>query len=132
MDNLFDPGYDYYSDTDLLSQDYEYEDEEPGEQPHITNTPSGTAERQMANEASQRGPPGTQNSQQKRKRRNRERYRPYGNATVSSSTVEYRGTLLPEICGHPIFGLAKIFHNSFNWMCTFFMGINKNKKLPNF
>ena len=39
---------------------------------------------------------------------------------------------LPEIRGHPIVGLAKIFHNSFNWMCTFSMGINKNNKLPNF
>ena len=39
---------------------------------------------------------------------------------------------LPEICGYPIVGLAKIFHNSFNWMCTFSMGLNKNEKLPNF
>ena len=39
---------------------------------------------------------------------------------------------LPEIRGHPIVGLAKIFHNSFNWMRTFSMGINENKKLPNF
>ena len=37
---------------------------------------------------------------------------------------------LPEIRGHPIVGLAKIFHNSINWMCTFSMGINVNNKLP--
>ena len=41
-----------------------------------------------------------------------------------------RNTSLPEIRGHLIVGLAKIFHNSFNWMCTFSMGINKNEKLP--
>ena len=40
--------------------------------------------------------------------------------------------LLPEIRGHTIVGLAKIFHNSINWMCTFSMGINENNKLPNF
>ena len=39
---------------------------------------------------------------------------------------------LPEMRGHPIVGIAKMFHNSFNWMCTFSMGINQNNKLPNF
>ena len=39
---------------------------------------------------------------------------------------------LPEIRGHPIVSLAKIFHNSINWICTFSMGINENNKLPNF
>ena len=79
LDNLFDPGYDYYNDVDLPNQEYEYGVEEPGEH---TNTPSGTAECQMANKASQRGPPGTQNGQQKRKRRSRKCYKPYGNVTV--------------------------------------------------
>ena len=41
-------------------------------------------------------------------------------------------TALPEIRGHPIVGIAKIFHNSFNWMCTFSMGMSENNKLPNF
>ena len=33
---------------------------------------------------------------------------------------------LQEIRGYPIVGLAKIFHNSFNWIYTFSMGINEN------
>ena len=28
--------------------------------------------------------------------------------------------------------LAKMFHNSYNWMCTFSMGINQKDKLPHF
>ena len=55
--------------------------------------------------------------------------------TASSYSVlvySHRMITLPEIRGHPIVGLAKIFHNSFNWMCTFSMGIIENNKLPNF
>ena len=43
---------------------------------------------------------------------------------VSSRLLVLRHRLrspLPEIRGHPIVGIAKIFHNSFNWMCTFSM-----------
>ena len=86
LDSLFDPGYDYYSPNDAYVDESENLDVQPcndtnAERPVQGSSVSGSG-------APRGGSPGTNNSQQRRtKRRNRKRYRPYGNVTVSRVAI---------------------------------------------